>query len=241
MPDYDRRLVDLYDEDNPDGPDHDFYRSLADEIGARSIIDLGCGTGLLTVTLAHGGRTVVGVDPSPNMIDFARGREHASAVEWVLGDSSCLPAESADLAVMTGNVAQHIDDASWPEVLRHLRRALRSGGKLAFESRNPATRAWESWSSPERSTRETAHGTLVEWSEVEEAAPGVVELVFHNQFIDADETVVENLTLRFRSRGDLERALSDAGFSVDAVYGDWNRGPCRESSQIMVFVASARR
>src|SRR5580658_1437783 len=38
-------LVGLYDLDNPGGEDHIFFRSLADEIGARSIIDLGCGTG----------------------------------------------------------------------------------------------------------------------------------------------------------------------------------------------------
>ena len=48
---YDPRIVDLYDLDNPDGPDHDFYRALADSRDARSILDLGCGTGILTVTL----------------------------------------------------------------------------------------------------------------------------------------------------------------------------------------------
>ena len=46
----DPRLAVLYDIDNPSGADHDFFRGFADDVGARRIIDLGCGTGILTVT-----------------------------------------------------------------------------------------------------------------------------------------------------------------------------------------------
>ncbi len=49
--DYDSRIVDLYDGDNPDGPDHDFYRRLADERAASRILDLRCGTLIDTATL----------------------------------------------------------------------------------------------------------------------------------------------------------------------------------------------
>lgn len=108
MPDYDPRLVALYDLDNPDGPDHDFYRALAERIDARSVLDLGCGTGLLTTTLAREGRRVVGIDPSPAMLAMARSRPGAERVEWILGDSRAAPAGPFDLVVMTGNVAQHI-------------------------------------------------------------------------------------------------------------------------------------
>lgn len=48
------RLAALYDIDNPDGPDHDFFRAFAARIDARRIVDLGCGTGILTVTLPRG-------------------------------------------------------------------------------------------------------------------------------------------------------------------------------------------
>lgn len=44
----DADLVALYDLDNPGGDDHAYYRALADEVDARLIVDLGCGTGLLT-------------------------------------------------------------------------------------------------------------------------------------------------------------------------------------------------
>lgn len=58
------RLVDLYDIENPLGVDTDFYLGLAAELDALSIVDLGCGTGLLTRELAAPGREVFGVDPA---------------------------------------------------------------------------------------------------------------------------------------------------------------------------------
>ena len=240
MTDYDWRLVDLYDGDNPDGPDHDFYRALADEVGAHSVVDLGCGTGILTVTLASAGRTVVGVDPSASMLAYAQRRAGASAVDWCLGDSRTIPSGPIDFAVMTGNVVQHITETDWLRTLRDLRTALREGGTLAFESRNPATRSWRSWASEERSMRKTAHGTLIEWSEAEEIAPGAVKLVSHNLFTESNETVTSTLVLYFRDRSDLEHQLNAAGFEVEAVYGDWERGPITDASAVMVFVATAR-
>lgn len=112
MTDYDPRLVDLYDLDNPDGTDHDFYRSLADQVQATSVVDLGCGTGLLTVTLVRPGRAVLGVDPSPAMLRVARDRPGAGRVRWLDGDSRSIPTGAADYAVMTGNVAQHLIGAA---------------------------------------------------------------------------------------------------------------------------------
>jgi SAM-dependent methyltransferase len=238
--DYDPRLVDLYDVDNPDGPDHDFYRALADEVDARSVLDLGCGTGILTVTFASDDRTIVGVDPSAAMLAYARRRAGADAVTWVQGDSGGIPPGSFDYAVMTGNVAQHIPDPAWARALDAMHRHLAPGGTLAFESRNPAARAWEGWGGGERTTRQTAHGELVEWMEVTEVSPGVVELVGHNLFAATGEELTETQLLTFRDRATIEAQLDAAGFAVDAVFGDWRRTPFRGDEPLMVFVARAR-
>ncbi|BDA63834.1 class I SAM-dependent methyltransferase [Actinomyces capricornis] len=150
-PDYDPRIVDLYDQDNPDGPDHDYYRALADRVDARDILDLGCGTGILTVTLAAPGRRVVGADPSTAMLDHARRRPGAAAVTWVEGDSRALACgrhERFDLMILTGNAAQHIPDPEWQRTLHDLRHSCRDGAVLAFETRNPAARAWIGWAGP---------------------------------------------------------------------------------------------
>src|SRR5690348_3539467 len=110
----DPRLVELYDTDNPRGADTDFYVQLAAEIGARTIVDLGCGTGLLTRELAVDGRQVIGVDPAAAMLAYARRQPGAERVQWIEGDAGAIGAPAADLVVMTGNVAQvFLDDREW--------------------------------------------------------------------------------------------------------------------------------
>lgn len=238
--DYDPRLVDLYDQDNPDGADHDFFRSLAAEIGAQSIVDLGCGTGILTVTLATPGRNVVGIDPSATMLDYARRRPGGDQVNWVLGDSRAIPAAEVDYVVMSGNVAQHIPDPHWQRALADIAAALAPGGVLVFESRNPRARAWESWAADLSSVRDTMHGQLREWQEITEPQPGQVLMRAHNVFEATGEHVVQELLLFFREREVIAGQLEAAGFVLDGVWGDWARTPADASSPLMVFQARRR-
>ncbi|QTX05648.1 class I SAM-dependent methyltransferase [Agromyces archimandritae] len=235
----DPRLVDLYDGDNPDGDDHAFYRGLAESIDAHRILDLGCGTGMLTVTLATPDRTVVGVDPSEAMLAVARSRPGAERVHWVRGDSRQIHGGEFDLAVMTGNVAQHIQDTDWPQTLTDLRAALRAGGTLAFESRNPARRAWESWADQPVSERDTPHGRLREWMEAAEHPRQRIAMRFHNLFVETGEHVIEDMTLIFRGRDEIEVDLAAHGLVVDAVFGDWAGTPLHEGDPVMVFRAHA--
>jgi len=110
----DPRLVALCDSENPCGADTDFYLGLAAELDAHRILDLGCGTGLLTRDLATGGRQVVGVDPAPAMLAVARRHPGTARVRWVEGDARALGTAEADLLVMTGNVARvFLGDAEW--------------------------------------------------------------------------------------------------------------------------------
>lgn len=236
--DYDPRIVDLYDLDNPDGPDHDFYRALADSRDARSILDLGCGTGILTVTLAAEGRRVVGVDPSASMLAFARARPGGERVEWIEGDTEVLPEARFDLILMTGNVAQHIPDPAWMLTLRRLRAVAAPGALLAFESRNPEARAWESWTQEVPSVRETMHGPLAEWSEIEELGDGVVLLRAFNRFERTGETVIEEQLLTFRTEERVIRELQTAGFDTAAVWGDWTHAPYDGRQRLMIFEAA---
>src|SRR4051812_37742850 len=54
------------------------------EVGER-ILDLGCGTGHLTATIAESGATVVGLDSSTSMV--AQARQNFPALKFVLADA----------------------------------------------------------------------------------------------------------------------------------------------------------
>jgi len=235
----DPRLVELYDRSNARGGDTDFYAQLARDKGASVIVDFGCGTGFLARKLVIKGRKVIGVDPAPAMLAYARRQSGAEHVTWIEGDYRVLGAPLADLALMTGHVAQvFLEDDEWTNVLHALYTALRPGGHLAFESRSPGARAWERWNRAATYTKsDTAHGPLEEWLEVVRVGNGRVVFEGHNIFAQTGEDQVVESELRFRSEAELRRSLSEAGFSVQHVFGDWQRGPVKPISRELVFVA----
>lgn len=234
----DEQLVTLYDFDNRPGADHAYYRNLADQIDARKIIDLGCGTGVLTRALALPGRTVIGVDPSRTMLDHARRQPGAEAVTWIDGDAGAIePAADADLAVSTGNAMMHISPQDYPAVLGSLAAALRPGGTISFESRNPAAREWESWSRDATyGERDTSFGHLREWLEVTDVHDGRVVFDAHNVFSDGRDAVYTSV-LYFRTAGEITADLRSAGFTAVTVSGGWHGEPVTDASGILVVRA----
>lgn len=79
----DPRLAALYDIECAGRWDHDFYLALAAELDAKSVVDIGCGTGVLAVDAAESGRSVLGVDPAGAMLDIARTRPGGERVDWI--------------------------------------------------------------------------------------------------------------------------------------------------------------
>jgi len=93
------------------------------------VLDLGCGTGDLAISLAAAGLQVTGCDISPEMLHQATSAESAGEIDWVQLEPAWerLPfgPESFD-TVVTSSVLEYVDDP--PAVLRECRRVLRPGG-----------------------------------------------------------------------------------------------------------------
>ena len=211
----DPRLAGLYDVLDDDRSDLDAYVDIAEEVGASSVVDIGCGTGSLAVRLASSGRTVVGVDPAGASLDIARGKPLAERVRWVPGDATALAGRevAADLAVMTGNVAQvFVSDDDWRSTLAGVHDCLRPGGWFVFETRRPEVRDWERWDkAPTRLTLSDGTTAVVSIIVKEVALPLVS---FESETVVGGEVVASASTLRFRERHEVERDLDEHGFEV---------------------------
>jgi ubiquinone/menaquinone biosynthesis C-methylase UbiE len=235
----DPRLAQVYDPLDPDRSDLDIYVELADEHGARTVLDVGCGTGTFACLLAQRGTDVIAVDPAGASLDVARSKPGADRVRWLHGDATTLPPLRVDAAFMTANVAQvFLTDDDWRATLRGIGRALGPGGLLVVETRDPARRAWEQWT-PEL-TRTVVDvpgvGMVESWEEVIEVSGELVTFRSMTAF-RRDDVVLESVsTLRFRDRDQIEESLLQEGFQPLEVRDAPDR-PGRE----LVFLAQYSR
>lgn len=231
-----------YDELNPSDDDHRFYAGLAVSRGVSRAVDLGCGTGTLARLLASQGVTVVGVDPDPAMIRVARSKGPEGRVDWRLGHSDVLEPVSADLAVMSGHVAQvFTDDAAWLRALGDLHAALVAGGTLAFESRNPTARAWAGWTREETLRMvDTPDGPVELWHQTAVVDLPLVGYDTHTRNIRTGELTTTRDELAFRDEQDLRSSLERVGFDVADVFGDWDRTPPTTGSPELIVIGRKR-
>jgi len=139
------------------------------------------------------------------------------------------------MAFMTANVAQvFLTDIDWFATLRGIHAALRPGGRVVFETRDPSRRAWRGWTKDATYQRVEIPGTgfVEDWTDVIGVELPFVTFDSFVRFERDGQLIKSTSTLRFRTRDEAARALAATGFGLDEVRGAPDR-PGRE----LVFVA----
>jgi SAM-dependent methyltransferase len=263
---YDGFIADYYDESpmvRGRVGDVAFYRDAVDEFG-DPVLELGCGTGRITLALAEAGRRVTGLDISKRMLERSNQKrarlptEERERVHLVEGDMVRFDlAEKFRLIIIPFRPMQHLleveDQMSCLESVRkHLwadgRRTGERRGRLILDvfqtdaerMHDPAYKQEglvAEYSMPDgRRVRIMERVTAFHRAEQRND----VEMIFYVTDAQGKEArLVFAWTLRYFFRFEVEHLLARCGFRVSAVYGDFDRSPLRDGSPEMIFVAEA--
>ncbi len=261
---YDGFIADYYDE----SPmvrgrlrDVAFYREAAKEYGGP-VLELGCGTGRITLALAEAGHQVTGLDISQRMLERAKRKraelatEARERVHLVVGNMVRFElGEKYRLIIIPFRPLQHlleVDEqiACLESARRHLRTegrrfGKRSGRLILDIFQTDAERMHDPAYLEEGLVAEYAmpDGRRVRIMERVKAFHRAgqrndVEMIFYVK--DArgkEERLVFAWTVRYFFRYEVEHLLARCGFRVSAVYGDFDRSPLVDASPEMIFVA----
>jgi SAM-dependent methyltransferase len=236
----DARLAALYDRLYPRPPSFDFYLPMI--LAARAVLDVGCGTGALLHEARRTGQSgrLCGLDPAEGMLAQARRR---TDIEWIRGDLAAVRgAGEFDLVVMTGHAFQVlVTDEELRAALAAIRAALSSEGRFAFDTRNPAARAWEKWRTANAVAVTGEHGESVHLALKVEApfdgrTVGISETFTSDSW---DRPRVSRSTLRFVAANALASFLEEAGFLIEAQFGDFDGRALSAASPEIITVAGA--
>jgi demethylmenaquinone methyltransferase/2-methoxy-6-polyprenyl-1,4-benzoquinol methylase len=111
------------------------------------VLDVACGTGLVTRELVRRGCSVVGLDQSPDML--AEARRRLPDVRFVAGEAERLPFADREFDALTFTyLLRYVDDRL--ATMRELARVVRPGGRIGMvefgvPSRPALRAAWRGW------------------------------------------------------------------------------------------------
>ena len=205
-----------------------------------TVLDLACGTGRHTIPLTQTDINAVGLDISTYLLKIAQQRE---AAKLVRGDLRVLPFKQSSFnAVISmdtsfGYLPSEKDDLP---SLEEVRRVLALGGRFILDvfSRDyltakyadkPAMQKWHEYPSfyLQQTRTVTSKG-----SQLHDA--WIIHIKKDNQ-----ECFFEH-TVRLYERQTLENMLTTTGFTVQAVYGDYEKQPYSPTTPRLIILSIAK-
>jgi ubiquinone/menaquinone biosynthesis C-methylase UbiE len=227
-----------------------FWRRAVKRVSGR-VLELGCGTGRVSLPLARAGAALVGVDRSQPMLDRAArrgrtlGRRHRArgGVEFVRGDIRALPFRSGmfGMALAPYGVLQSLlTDRDLVAALDSVARVLEPGGILGVDL-VPDVPNWREYKNRVQLRGRSAGGAHLTLVESVRQNRRTRQTTFEQRYLERrGSRVVEHafeLTFRTLPVRHMAARLARSGFVVDAVLGDYRGRPWDERADVWILMA----
>lgn len=255
---YDSFIADYYDESpmvRGRTQDVAFYREAAREFG-DPILELGCGTGRITMALAQMGKRVTGLDLSERMLEHAARKrsmlytEERERVHLVQADMAKFDlSEKFRLIIIPFRPFQHLLEVKEQMAcLECVRKHLMPGGRLILD-------VFQTDAERMHDPVHMREAPVAEYKTSDGRKVGITERVaaFHRaeQINDVEmiytiehpggkkERLVFAWPLRYFFRYEVEHLLARCRFRLTGLYGNFDRTPLEDSSPEMIYVAQS--
>jgi SAM-dependent methyltransferase len=241
------------------GEDEDigFYRSLCQRLAPRKILELGCGTGRISVPLAELGFEVVGLDMQPEMLRKAEERrlqsrpEIRERLEFIEGDMRTWSGRSDfDLILIPGSSISHLltlgDQLA---VWKTSHQNLQIGGRFAVEITMPNMASFaDSFSVPPRSIVEIDIDSENEKDGTRLIRRKTTRYESHEQLAQirflyeeyrngrGAETSIDDFTSHVFFPREVHLLFLHTGFDVEETLGDYRGRKLKADSPLIIMI-----
>lgn len=237
-----KQFAAIYDElmnDIPYGAYVDFIDLASSGVSGRKILDIGCGTGLLSAMLAKKGAAVTAVDLSEDMLAVAKERAQSLnlPIDFLLQPMQRLEAgNSFDAAVISIDSLNYVmEQHDVEETFRRIYQALKKDGVLLFDVHSLYKMDEIFLESP--FVYDDKRIAYI-WQTAEGEAPHSVysELAFFIQQENGSYARFDEVhTQRTFPAAVYAEMLTASGFSIERVFADWEDEPPHEESERIFF------
>ena len=241
----------FYDWENAqtlDRRDVHFWRRMAARANGP-VLELGCGTGRVTIPVARTGARVVGLDRSSEMLSQAHKRSMrarlGTRVSWIRGDIRFLPFRKStrfDLVMAPYGILQSlVRESDLKATLAAVERVLARGGLLGIDL-VPDLPVWKDLRNKVRFRGSRRGGksriTLIE-SVRQDRAKRLT--IFDQKYVEQSgrtrRTRRFSLVFRTLTVPQMTRRLENAGFRIKAILGDYNGKPWDPRADVWLILA----
>ena len=230
-----------------------FWRRLA-SIAGGPVLELGCGTGRVSLPLARAGVELVGIDRSAPMLARARGQiaklpnrriADSLSLRLVRGDIRALPFDARSFAMVVapyGILQSLIQPRDLAATLASVARVVAPGGTFGIDL-VPDVPKWREYENRVQLRGRAGNRQLTLIESVRQD-PARCLTTFEQRYVErhGDRTREHRFDLTFRTLSvpQMTRQLERAGFAVDAILGDYQGRPWDERADVWIILARRR-
>ena len=209
---------------------------IADTTTTKRLLDIGCGTGNLSIELSNDFTEVVAIDTNEEMLEIARSNANDSNIDFLnlsmMDIDDVYPASSFDVVLCFGNTIVHLQDLNEIQLFfKKTKQILKPGGKFLFQLIN-----YDNVLDNNLKGLPTIENDTIKFERIyclDEN--GLINFSTILTIKENDEVLESNVKLFPIRKYQIENALKDAGFEDIAAYSSFKKDNYNANSSPLVF------